>query len=144
MVSTINIWDCIHNLLDWWCHLVKLTLGLLATITPRVAPFYSYTLFPVLLPFRVVYCEGIQHCLWFYLDRLSCVKMATFQFFVQSEKHGKVIGSQVRQVGWVEMIFMLFLVKNSIVEKEVCDDALSWCNSHFFCRQSFVRSLCIF
>jgi hypothetical protein len=28
---------------------------------------------------------------------------------------------------------MLFLVKNSLVKKEVWDVVLSWCNNQFFC-----------
>jgi hypothetical protein len=46
----------------------KLTLGLLATITPEVIPFRAYAPFPTLLPFfkcilEVLFCEGVQHCL---------------------------------------------------------------------------------
>jgi hypothetical protein len=44
-----------------------------------------------LLPFfkcilKVVFCEGVQHCLQFGLDQLNCVKMATLQFYLQSGK----------------------------------------------------------
>jgi hypothetical protein len=34
-----------------------------------------------------------------------------------------------------------FFVKNFLVEKEVWDGLLSWCNSQFFCLQSSARSL---
>jgi hypothetical protein len=53
----------------------------------------------------------VQHRLRSRLDHLSCVKMAAFQFYLQSKKQGKV--------GWVEAIVMLFLVKNVVVGKEV-------------------------
>jgi hypothetical protein len=52
-----------------------------------------------------MFCEGLQHHLWFCLEYLICVKMATFQFYLQ-------LGKQ-RKVGWV----MLFLVKNSLVKE---------------------------
>jgi hypothetical protein len=35
---------------------------------------------------------------------------------------------------------MLFLVKNSLVEKEVRDGALSWCNGQFICRDATASS----
>jgi hypothetical protein len=35
----------------------------------------------------------VQHRLRFFIDHLSCVKMATFQFYLQSLKQ--------RKVGWV-------------------------------------------
>jgi hypothetical protein len=71
----------------------KLTLGLLATLD--VAHFRVYASFPELLPIfkcvlEVVFCESIQHRLRFCLDHLSCVKMATFQFYFQSGKQRKV------------------------------------------------------
>jgi hypothetical protein len=73
----------------------KLTLGLLAIITLEVDPFCTYAPFPVLLPFfkfhlEIVFCEGVQHHLQFCLDHLSCVKMAAFQFYLQSGKQTKV------------------------------------------------------
>jgi hypothetical protein len=69
----------------------KTTLGLLATITFEVVPFRAYAPFPALLPFLkcildVVFREGIRHRLRFCLDHLNCVKMAAFQFCLQSEK----------------------------------------------------------
>jgi hypothetical protein len=42
---------------------------------------------------EVVLCVGVQHRLRFCLDHLNCVKMAAFQFYIQS-------GTQ-RKVGWV-------------------------------------------
>jgi hypothetical protein len=48
----------------------KLTLDLLATV-----------------------CEGVQHRWRFCLHYLNCVKMAGFQFYLQSRKQ--------REVGWV-------------------------------------------
>jgi hypothetical protein len=83
----------------------KLTLGLLATINLEVVPFLTYAPFPVLLSFskfilEVVFCEDVQHRLC--LDNLNRVKIATFQFYLQSGKTA-----------------MLLLVKNSLMKKEV-------------------------
>jgi hypothetical protein len=50
-----------------------------------------------------VFCDGVQHRLLFSLHHLNCVKMAAFQFYIQSEKH--------RKIGWVGKEVMLFLVK---------------------------------
>jgi hypothetical protein len=50
---------------------------------------------------EVVFCEGVQHHLRFCLDPLNCVKMAAFQFYLQSGKQRKLWRGQVRQVGWV-------------------------------------------
>jgi hypothetical protein len=91
----------------------KLTLGLLATITLEVVPFYTYTLFPALLPFlkcilEVVFFDGVQHHLQFCLDHLNCAVMEAYQFYLQSGKQ--------RKVGCVRMKVMLFLVKNSLVK----------------------------
>jgi hypothetical protein len=84
----------------------KLTLGLLATISLEEVPFRVFAPFPSLLPFfkcivKVVFCEGSQHRLRFCLDHFICVKMATFQFYLQSGKQRKVAGGQVRRVEWV-------------------------------------------
>jgi hypothetical protein len=63
---------------------------------PRSSPLlHVSTPFSALLPFfkcilEVVFCEGVQHHLRFYLDHLSCVKMAAFQFYHQSGKQRKV------------------------------------------------------
>jgi hypothetical protein len=62
---------------------LKLTLGLLATITLKVVPFLEYALFPELLPFlkcilEDVFCEGVQHRLQISLDQHSCVKIVAF------------------------------------------------------------------
>jgi hypothetical protein len=62
----------------------KLILFLLAIITLEVVPFRASAPFPVLLPLfkcilEFLFCEGVQHGLWFCLDHLSCVKMAAFQ-----------------------------------------------------------------
>jgi hypothetical protein len=59
----------------------KLTLGLLASITPEVVRFRTYATFPALLPFlkyilEFVFCKGVQH-------RLNCVKVAAFQSWKQ-------------------------------------------------------------
>jgi hypothetical protein len=74
-------------------------LGLLAaTTTLEVVPFCAYAPIQALLPFfkhilEVVLCEGVRHRLRFCLNHLSCVKMAAFQFYLQSGKQ--------RRVGWV-------------------------------------------
>jgi hypothetical protein len=49
-----------------------------------------------------------------------------------------------RKVRWAGTTVMLFLVRNSQLKKEVWNDALSWCNSQFFCSQSLVQSVRIF
>jgi hypothetical protein len=41
---------------------------------------------------EVVFCEGVQHRLQFCLYHLNYVKMAAFQFYLQSEKQ--------RKAGW--------------------------------------------
>jgi hypothetical protein len=78
----------------------KLTLSLLATITLRVTHFRTYAQFLLLLPFfksilEVMFCQ----------DQFNCVKMAAFQFYLQSGKR--------------RMTVMLFSVKNSLVRNEV-------------------------
>jgi hypothetical protein len=30
-----------------------------------------------------VLCKGVQHCLWFFLDHINCVKTEAFQFYLQ-------------------------------------------------------------
>jgi hypothetical protein len=70
-------------------------LGLPATITIEVVPFRAYAPIPAFLPIfkcilQVAICVSVQHRLRFCLD---CVKMAIFQFYLQSEKQ--------RKVGWV-------------------------------------------
>jgi hypothetical protein len=39
---------------------------------------------------EVMFCEAVQHRLRFRLDDLGCVKMAVFQFYLQSTKQKKV------------------------------------------------------
>jgi hypothetical protein len=73
----------------------KLTLGLLATIILEVLLFHAYAPFSALLPFfkcilEVVFFDGVQRRLRFCLDHLNCVKMAAFQFYLQSWKQRKV------------------------------------------------------
>jgi hypothetical protein len=75
-----------------------------------------------------MFCAGVQHHLWFCLDNLTCVKMVAFQFYLQSEKQGKV--------GWVGMTVMFLLFKNSLIKMEVWDSALLWWTSESFCCQS--------
>jgi hypothetical protein len=93
----------------------KLSLGLLATIALEVVPFCPYApfssasgIFKSIL--EVEFCEGVQHHLRLCLDHLSCVKMAAFQFYRQSEKQ--------RKVGFIWTIAM-FLVRSSMVKKEL-------------------------
>jgi hypothetical protein len=54
-----------------------------------------YAPFPALMPFfkhilEVMFCEGAQHHLRFGISHLYCVKMAAFQFYLQSGKQRKV------------------------------------------------------
>jgi hypothetical protein len=95
----------IHNFWDWSAIWPKSNLGLQATITLKVGPFHAYAPFPVLMPFlecmqEVVFCEGVQHHLQFYLDHLNCAKMVAFQFYLQSQKQKICVGpNQVSRVG---------------------------------------------
>jgi hypothetical protein len=92
-------------------------MGLLANITLEVVPFRSYAPFPALLSLfkcilEVVFCEGVQHRLRLCLDHLNCVKMAAFQFHLQSGKQ--------RKVGWLgEDSQVVFGKKKSLVKKKV-------------------------
>jgi hypothetical protein len=52
-------------------------------------------------------------------------------------------GNREKQGGWGTTV-MLFLVWNSLVEKEVREGALSWCKSQLFCRQNLGQSLLTF
>jgi hypothetical protein len=66
---------------------------------------------------EVVFCEGVQHRLRFCLDHLSCVKMAAFQFYRQSEKQKSNVGGGTT--------VMLILVKNSL-GKDGSDDTVRY------------------
>jgi hypothetical protein len=118
----------------------KLNLGLLATITLEAVPFRTYAPFPALLPFfkcflQVMFCEGVQHRLWFCLYHLSCQNggLSVLYSFWGTEK-SRVCGVQQS----------CCFLSNSLVKKVVWDGALSWSNSQFFCHQSWGRSLCTF
>jgi hypothetical protein len=81
----------------------KLTLRLLATITPEVVHFHTYALFPTFLPFfklilEAVLCEGVQHHVRFCLDLLNFVKMTAFQFCLQSGKEKSRVGGDDSRV----------------------------------------------
>jgi hypothetical protein len=89
----------------------NVTLDLLATIIVEVVPFRAFAPFPVIPLFfkfilEVVFCEGVQHRLRFYLDHLTCVKMAAFQFYLQWGN---------RKIVWWGTTVMLVLVKNFLV-----------------------------
>jgi hypothetical protein len=101
----------------------KLTLGLLTTIT-----LHEYAQFPAFLLFlksilETMSCKGLQHQLEFHVRHLSCVKMAAFEFCLQSGKQMKVAGCQARQVGWLrdDMFFFgkKFLDENGSVRQFV-------------------------
>jgi hypothetical protein len=63
--------------------------------------------------------------------------MAAFQFYLQSRKE--------RKVGWVgDDSHVVFGKKNSLVNKEVWDGALLWCNSQFFVTKILVEVFAIF
>jgi hypothetical protein len=74
--SKTNFWPTGHY--DPW-----------SSLLPRVCTVPSS---PVTVSFilEVVLCECVQHRLRFWLDHLICVKMSTFQFYVQSGKQGKI------------------------------------------------------
>jgi hypothetical protein len=46
----------------------------------------------------VVFGGGVEHRLRFCLDHLNCVKMATFQFYLQSKKQRKDAGAPAGSV----------------------------------------------
>jgi hypothetical protein len=61
---------------------------------PRICAIFTLIL-------EVVFRVGVQHCLWFCLNHLNCVKMAAIQFYLQLEKQRKVSGIQAR---WVWLV----------------------------------------
>jgi hypothetical protein len=78
----------------------KLTLGLLATVTLEVFHFRAYAPFLTILTF------------------LKCI----LEFVFYEDVHHRlreITGCQLRRVGWVGDELVLFLVKNSLVKKEV-------------------------
>jgi hypothetical protein len=89
-------------------------LDLPTAITLKVAPFQTYAPFPALLKFlkcilQVVFCEGVQHCLQFCLNHLSCVEMVVSSAGETEKLQGAKLGEQ----GVWEMTVMLFMIKNS-------------------------------
>jgi hypothetical protein len=66
----------------------KLIFDPLATITLEAVPFRVNAPFPALLPFLNSFWKpcSVQHRLRFCLHHLNCVKMAAFQFHLQSGK----------------------------------------------------------
>jgi hypothetical protein len=62
----------------------KVTSGVLATITLEIVPFCSYTPLPLLLSLFKCILEGVQRHLQFCPNHLICVKMAAFEFYLQS------------------------------------------------------------
>jgi hypothetical protein len=105
---------------------------------PQSSPLLCICLFPEFPPFikcalEGTFCEGV-HRLWFCLDHLNCVKMSVSS--IRETK--KVAGGRV---GWAGDGSHVFLVKTSLMKKEIWDGALSWCNSQFLCCQSLRRSL---
>jgi hypothetical protein len=70
-------------------------------------------MFPLFLKciMEVMFCDGVQHRLRFCLDHFICVKMVTFELYLQSGKQ--------RKVGWLKKTVILFLVNISLVKKEV-------------------------
>jgi hypothetical protein len=69
----------------------------MSTIILEVVPIHAYAPFQALLPFfnapGIVFYEGVQHHLRFYLDHLSCVKLTGGEM--------EMSRGQVRQVEWV-------------------------------------------
>jgi hypothetical protein len=84
----------------------------LATISLEVVFFRAYRsqrfchFFKCIL--EAVFREGVQHPLQFSLDHLSCIKMASFQVYFQSEKQESR-----------EIVVLFMVKKNSLVRKEV-------------------------
>jgi hypothetical protein len=102
----------------------KLTFGQLATITFEVVLFHMYSWLTALLPLfkcilEVLFCDSVQHCLKFCLDRLNCFKMVA----IQLGKQRKVVGEQVWRVGWVGMGVIWFLVQKFPGQK----GSVKWC-----------------
>jgi hypothetical protein len=66
---------------------------------------------------EIVFCEGVQHRLRFFLHHLSCVKMVVFRVCHQSGKK--------RKVGWLGGDSRVTFSQNSLVEegKVRCRDA---------------------
>jgi hypothetical protein len=77
----------IHSFRDLCCHLVKkLTLGLLVPITLEVVPSTHMYCFQHSCHFFNTSWKSCSIC----LDHLSCVRMAAFQFYLQSVKQRKL------------------------------------------------------
>jgi hypothetical protein len=115
----------------------KLPLVLLATITLKVVPSARMHHYQCFCHFLNAFCKSCSVRVF----STACDSVSITSMFENDRKQRKVTGDQVRWVGWVGTTVMLFLVKNSLLEKEVWDGALSWCNSQFFCRQSSWWSL---
>jgi hypothetical protein len=84
----------------------KLNLGLLATITLKLVIFCAYAPLSALLPFlkcilEVVFCEDVQHRLRICVNHLNCVKMAAFQFYLQSGETEKSWSRPSQASMWV-------------------------------------------
>jgi hypothetical protein len=60
-----------------------------------------------------VFCEGVQHRLRFCLDHIDCVKMAAFQFYLQSGKQ--------RNVGWVGYVSHVVFGQKFPGDKRKCE-----------------------
>jgi hypothetical protein len=106
----------IHNFWNW-CGVIWSKMNLGPTGQYHSLP-RSCTIINASANFEmeVVFCERVQHRLRFCLDHLICVKMAVFQFYLQSGKH--------RKVGWGTTV-LLFWSKKFPGEKEVRDGELS-------------------
>jgi hypothetical protein len=74
----------------------ELALVLLATFTLEAVPLSAYAPFPPSAMSKcileAVFCEAVQHSLWFCLHHLSCVKMAAIQLYLQSGKQKSGVG----------------------------------------------------
>jgi hypothetical protein len=85
---------------------------------------------------------SVQHCLQFCPDHLSCVKVVAFQFYLLSGKQKSCLGPRkLNRVSGARQSHCSGIQFSG--EKEVWDNALSWCSSQFFYHKFPGQNLCI-
>jgi hypothetical protein len=87
-----------------------------------------------------VFCDGVQHCLRFYLDHLHCVKIMAPQFYLQLEKQRSCRGpNQASRVGGGQQ--SCCISQKFPGEKGCVRQCVLMMQQSAFCRQSSGQSL---